>query len=72
LLRKFTYIIFVTEREAAAASAVPAPSLDGSTKTGRGGESGRGGRKKYISCPYALLSLVYFPSRLLHICIYLA
>ncbi|KAE8124633.1 hypothetical protein FH972_019499 [Carpinus fangiana] len=34
------------EREAAAASAVPAPSLDGSTKTGRGGESGRGGRKK--------------------------
>ncbi|XP_062169181.1 PHD finger protein ING1 isoform X3 [Alnus glutinosa] len=34
------------EREAAAASAVPAPILDGSTKAGRGSESGRGGRKK--------------------------
>lgn len=52
LLRKFSYTIFVTEREAAAASAVPAPSLDGSAKAGRGSESGRGGRKKYLSCPY--------------------
>lgn len=54
LLRKFSYTIFVTEREAAAASAVPAPILEGSTKAGRGSESGRGGRKKYISCPYML------------------
>lgn len=54
LLRKFSYTIFVTEREAAAASAVPAPSLDGSAKAGRGSESGRGGRKKYLSCQYML------------------
>ncbi|GMY26909.1 PHD finger protein ING1 isoform X2 [Fagus crenata] len=34
------------ERENAAASGVPSPSLDGSVKAGRGSESGRGGRKK--------------------------
>lgn len=34
------------ERDSAAPTASPAPSLDGSTKSGRSGEGGRGGRKK--------------------------
>ena len=48
-------ILFVTERENAAASGVPSPSLDGSVKAGRGSESGRGGRKKYLSGLYMLI-----------------
>ncbi|GKV19474.1 hypothetical protein SLEP1_g29733 [Rubroshorea leprosula] len=35
------------ERENAAAAVLPATSLDGSAKSGRSSEGGRGGRKKY-------------------------
>lgn len=48
----FTY---VTEREGATASGVPSPSLAVSVKAGRGSESGRGGRKKYLPCLYMLV-----------------
>ncbi|XP_044498464.1 PHD finger protein ING1-like [Mangifera indica] len=34
------------ERDTVSATVSPAPSLDGSTKSGRSGEGGRGGRKK--------------------------
>ncbi|GKV19452.1 hypothetical protein SLEP1_g29713 [Rubroshorea leprosula] len=36
------------ERENAAAAVLPATSLDGSAKSGRSSEGGRGGRKKYL------------------------
>lgn len=42
----------MTEKENAAASGVPSPSLDGGGKAGRMSESGRGGRKKYLSGLY--------------------
>jgi len=45
----------VTEKENAAASGVPSPSLDGGGKAGRMSESGRGGRKKYLSGLYMLI-----------------
>lgn len=38
----------MTERENAATTGVPASGPDGNTKSGRGNESGRGGRKKYV------------------------
>lgn len=37
----------MTERENAGTTGVPAAG-DGSTKSGRGNEGGRGGRKKYV------------------------
>jgi len=44
---------------AAAAPALLASSLDGGTKSGRGSESGRGGRKKYLSSNYTCSSFPY-------------
>ncbi|XWS13523.1 hypothetical protein CRYUN_Cryun36dG0044200 [Craigia yunnanensis] len=43
----YSVICFSTERENAAATASSNPSPDGTTKSGRSSESGRGGRKKY-------------------------
>lgn len=39
----------MTERENAATSGVLGLAPDGNTKSGRGNEGGRGGRKKYVN-----------------------
>lgn len=39
----------MTERENAAITGVPASIPDGNTKSGKGNEGGRGGRKKYVT-----------------------
>lgn len=39
----------MTERENAATTGMPTSAPDGNTKSGRGNESGRGGRKKYVT-----------------------
>lgn len=38
----------MAERDAASASGLPAASLDGGSKSGRGGEGGKPGRKKCV------------------------
>ncbi|KAJ0034904.1 hypothetical protein Pint_25254 [Pistacia integerrima] len=52
------------ERDTVATTVSPAPSLDGSNKSGRSGEGGRGGRKKYL--PFLdilfIMSLKYLPN----------
>ena len=40
--------MFIAASDGVAASAMPAPSLEGTAKSGRSGEGGRGGRKKYL------------------------
>lgn len=55
ILYFYTIIIFFAEKENAAASGLPSPSLDGGGKAGRMSESGRGGRKKYLSGLYMLI-----------------
>lgn len=47
-------ILFLTERESAAAAQLSGSSLDGNAKSGRGSEGGRGGRKKYLSFLFML------------------
>lgn len=51
----FTFTWFLAERDSVAPTASPAPSLDGSTKSGRSGEGGRGGRKKYLPILHMLI-----------------
>lgn len=52
----------MAERDAVPASGLPAASLDGNVKSGRGSEGGKGGRKKYLPflTSVSFLSLIFF------------
>lgn len=51
----FVFTWFLAERDSVATTASPAPTLDGSTKSGRSSEGGRGGRKKYLPILHMLI-----------------
>lgn len=51
----FVFTCFLAEGDSVATTASPAPNLDGSTKSGRIGEGGRGGSEKYLSSLHMLI-----------------